>query len=384
VAPHRIDHVVATFPPYWAGTGNVAFHNAVELGRRGHRVRVYTADVPIGSYRDPAEVRVLRLPAVLRLGNAPLVPSLVSVVHDCDLVHLHWPWIFGAELTALACRLAGRPYVVTYHHDLRADLKWQFGPYQAVIGPLVLRGADRVLAVSLDYMRASPLYRYVRARGRDLIEVPNGVDTRQFSPDADGARVRAQLGIPADALVVGFVGAMDRAHPSRGVSLLIEAIARQRRDDVHLLAVGAGALQSEYRQHADRLGVGARCHWPGAVPYTGAELPAHFAAMDVVALPSLKAESFGMVLVEGMAVGRPVIGSDLPGVRSVVERGVDGFLVQPGDVGELAAAIDRLVGDGGLRARFGAAGRRKVESRYDWRAIAAQLERIYADVLGRP
>jgi glycosyltransferase involved in cell wall biosynthesis len=381
VATLRIGHVVATFPPYWAGTGNVAFHNAVELARRGHRIDVFTADAPTGSYEDPAEIRVHRLTTPLRVGNAPLVPTLPAALRGCDLVHLHWPWIFGAEMTALACLLADRPYVVTYHHDLRADLRWQFGPYQALAGPFVLRGAARVLCVSLDYMRASPLYPYARSRPRRLIEVPNGVDTRQFGPEADGARVRGQLGIPTSAVVVGFVGAMDAAHPSRGVPLLLDAVARLGRDDVQFLAVGAGALQASYRRHAEGLGLAGRCHWPGAIPYTGSELPAHFAAMDIVALPSLKAESFGMVLVEAMAVGRPVIGSDLPGVRTVVEHGVDGFLVPPGDVDALSAALGRLVGDEELRRRMGAAGRTKVEARYDWRAIAAQLERTYLDVL---
>src|SRR3989442_1533058 len=87
----RVAHVVATFPPYWGGTGNVAFHNALELARRGHRVEVLTASVPLDGYRDPAGLTVHRLPAPLRFGNAPLTPGLVGLLSRFQIVHLHWP-----------------------------------------------------------------------------------------------------------------------------------------------------------------------------------------------------------------------------------------------------------------------------------------------------
>src|SRR5262245_47209165 len=131
----RVAHVVATFPPHWGGTGNVAFHNALELARRGLDVTVLTAAVPLGAWRDPPELRVRRLPTRFRLGNAPFAPGLLAALARFDVVHLHWPFIFGAELVWLACRLGDVPYVVTYHHDLRADLRWQVGPYQSTVGP---------------------------------------------------------------------------------------------------------------------------------------------------------------------------------------------------------------------------------------------------------
>lgn len=373
---------MATFPPYWAGIGNVAYHNARTLAERGLRVDVMTAAYPLDGYVDPPGVNVHRLPAALRFGNAPFTPALLRHLQRYDLVHLHWPYIFGAELTWLACKLASVPYVVTYHMDLRADLRWQFGPYQRLVGPLVLRQASRVFPVSIDYLRASPVCAHLTGRWERVVEVPNGVDVAQFRA-GDAASLRADLGIPRNAFVVGYVGAMDRPHASRGISVLLEGIARMGNNDVHLLAVGQGELREEYQRHAERLGIRERTHWPGAVPAVGDMLPHHYAAMDVVVLPSLRAESFGMILIEGMAAGKPVVGTTLPGVRQVVDEGRDGLLVPPGDAGALAGALKLLVDDPDLRARMGRAGRGKVESRYDWRVIAAVLERQYLAVVER-
>jgi glycosyltransferase involved in cell wall biosynthesis len=359
----------------------VAFHNAVELAERGHDVTVFTSPVPLGSFRDPPGITVRRLPTLLRVGNAPLMPGLVPALRRFQLVHLHWPFIFGAELTWLACRLAGIPYVVTYHMDLRADLRWQFGPYQRAIGPLIVRGAARVLPVSLDHFRASPTYRYVAQEPGRIVEIPNGVDVTRFHPEVDGESVRRRWGVDTSSVLVGYLGAMDHAHSFKGVPVLLDALGRITDLDVQLLAVGGGDLQAEYRRYAVEVGLGRRTHWAGIV--SAEELPAHLAAMDMLVLPSLGtgAESFGIVLIEAMASGKPVIATTLPGVRRVVDDGQDGHLVPPGDADHLAQAIERLARNGGLRRVFGTAGRRKVEERYDWRKIAVRIEDQYVDVL---
>src|SRR5262249_27186323 len=189
-----------------------------------------------------------------------------------DVVHLHWPFIFGAELVWLACRLGDVPYVVTYHHDLRADLRWQVGPYQSTVGPLVLGGAARVMPVSLDHFRASPMYRY--ANPSRIVESPNGVDVQRFRPNVDGAPVRRRLGTPDDAVVVGYLGAMDEAHAFKGVPVLVAAFARLRQGNARLLAVGGGDLQPTYRQQAEALGLAGRAHWTGPGPARECAAPA--------------------------------------------------------------------------------------------------------------
>src|SRR5688572_3965141 len=116
-SPLRIAHVTATFPPQWGGTGNIAYHNAVELASRGHHVSVLTADYPVTGAADPDGVDVIRFRAPFRYGNAPFLPGLWTR-RSFDLVHLHYPFYFGAEMVFLRRMLGGTPYVVTYHQDV--------------------------------------------------------------------------------------------------------------------------------------------------------------------------------------------------------------------------------------------------------------------------
>jgi glycosyltransferase involved in cell wall biosynthesis len=378
----RIAHVVANFPPRWAGAGSVALQYAVGVARRGHEVTVLTPREGAEPLDDPPEIAVQRLPVRRLFGSASFTPGLIALIRHFDVVHLHWPFVLGAELCWVATRMSGVPYVLSYHMDLRSDLRWAFGPYQRFLGPIIVRSAARVLPVSLDHFRASPTYQYVAQEPGRIVEIPNGVDVSRFHPNVDGTSVRARFGIPPNAVVVGYLGSMDQAHAFKGVPLLIEALRRVTEPEVHLLGVGGGELQPEYRRHALELGIGERAHWTGIVP--AGDLPASIAAMDMLVLPSLAsgAESFGIVLLEAMASGKPVVATSLPGVRRVVDDSLDGYVVPPGDVDRLVSAIERLARNAGLRRLFGSAGRRKVIERYDWRKIAGRLTDQYFRVLG--
>jgi glycosyltransferase involved in cell wall biosynthesis len=375
----RVAHVVATFPPYLGGTGNVAYHNALELARLGHRVRVVTAEVPLPrEWSDDREIAVDRLATPLRVGNAPLTPSLLWRLGAADIVHLHWPYMFGAELTWLACRLRRQPYVMTYHIDLigrgpRAPL---FAAYQATWAPRLIRDARAIFAVSLDHFQSTAAAPTTARVGTPVREIANGVDLARFTP---GSReeARARLRLPADAKIALFVAALDRAHYYKGLSLLMAAL--RRLDDGTLVVVGDGDLRAGYEREATELGLAGRVRFAGAVGHD--DLPEYYCAADATVLPSTHTESFGLVLVESLACGTPTVASDLPGVRSVVEHGRTGWLVPPGDVGQLADRLSALLSDPERRAAMGRDGRRRAELRYDWRRIARDLAAAYREAL---
>jgi glycosyltransferase involved in cell wall biosynthesis len=377
VRPLRIAHVTATFPPYRGGTGNVAYHNAAELARRGHEVRVVTAQGSVPGEEDPTGVRVIRLRAGFRIGNAPLLPALARAIEGVDLVHLHSPFYFGGEQAWWTCRRTGTPYVVTYHQDVLfgGPLDLAARLHHRLLGARILEHARIVAATSLDYARSSRLADSRRAR---LAELPNGVDSMRFRPDLDGRPLRARYGLGPDEGVILFVGALDRAHYFKGVTVLIEAAARL--PNVALLIVGDGELRGSYEQAARAAGISTRVRFAGRVGDD--ELPLHYALAHLTVLPSTtRGEAFGLVLVESMATGTPVVASRLPGVRAVVDDGVTGLLAAPGDADELAEKIRVMLADPGLRARMGAAGRRKVEQCYDWSRIGSRLEELYARAL---
>lgn len=375
----KIAHVTATFPPYQGGTGNVCYYNALELGKLGHQVTVFTAAHPPGQYTYPAAFEVRRLPVTFRIGNAPLLPGLLGI-KDFDIIHLHYPFIFGAELVRLAALIRSIPFIITHHNDLigdgaRAKL---FANYQLISAWTTVRHARYVCAVSLDHYNSSNLRASMNGNGPPAFEIPNGVDTDLFSP-AGATDVRERYQIPHDAKLALFVAALDRAHHFKGLEQLLRAM-KSLDDTTWLLIAGDGDLRAEYERQAEALGISRRTVFAGAIDHD--QLPPFFRAADVTVLPSSPPESFGLVLIESMACGIPVIASDIPGVRTVVADGIDGYLVAEGDVAALSDRLrDMLALPDAHQAAMGQAGRRKVEERYAWEQIGARLEEVYRDVL---
>lgn len=370
----RIAHVTATFPPYYGGTGTVCYHNARVLAARGHDVHVYTAEWP-GQPDDPPGVRVHRLRPLLRLGNAPVLPQLTRMPADA-IVHLHFPFYAGSEFIALS----RRPYVVTYHQDVELE-GWPgrlTRAHDRTIGRAVLRRARRLCPTTIDYFQTSRFSGLMAEMQERIVAIPNGVDPAVYRPGPPDASIKTQYALPSDYPVVLFVGSMDSAHYFKGVPTLLRALAQTT--GIAALLVGDGDLRTEYEHIAECLGIRDRVRFTGRVAIT--ELPRIYRTADVLVLPSeTRGEAFGVVLLEAMSSGRPVIATELPGVRSVVSPGVDGFLVPPGDADALAAWICKILSlDPHARAEMGAAGRRKVEANFDWERIGDRLESLYCDV----
>jgi glycosyltransferase involved in cell wall biosynthesis len=381
----RIAHLTATFPPYPGGAGNTAYRFAHGQAERGHHVEVFTAPAA-GEAPDPGDTIVHRIEPLLAIGNAPLIPSIARIA-GFDVLHLHYPFIFGAELVLLG-RLTRRrrrqALVVHYKNRLigrgpRAPL---FAGYERTVAPVLVRAADRVLVLSGDHAASVPyLGRLAERLPARLVEIPNGVDVALFSPGAD-EELRQELGIGADALAIAFVATLDRAHHFKRLDLAIDALARLDSAPAapHLVVAGGGELLEGFRERARVAGVSDRVHFLGALPH--ADLPRVLHAADLLLLATEPPESFGIVVAEAMACSLPVIATEYPGVRAVVEDGETGLLVPPGDPRAVAAAIDRLIAAGAEgRARMGSAGRAKAEREWSWPALLDRMDEAYVEAI---
>jgi glycosyltransferase involved in cell wall biosynthesis len=377
----RIVNVVCAYPPRIGGIGVAAQRHAKALAGAGHQVTVVTAahDDPVGLAFDDG-VPVHRLRPLVTHNTSALLPQLARRMRGADAVYLHYPFFGGAEPAVLGARAAGVPYVAYFHMDVVWP-GWKgraLAAYDRTAAPAILRGAEAVLVSSRDYADRATIGRL----GLDLVELPYGVDVERFSPPADRAASRARLGLDASRQVVLFVGGMDAGHAFKGVPELIRAFARAGLGArAQLALVGDGELRPDFEALAASEGLVGDARFLGRVDDD--DLVEAYRAADLTVLPSTTgAEAFGIVLIEAMACGSPLLASDLPGVRTVVEP-AGGRLVPPGDVDALARGLaEALPGPGDREAR-GAAVRATAVARFSSRAEAAALAEVFAGLTPR-
>jgi glycosyltransferase involved in cell wall biosynthesis len=318
--------------------GTTAFQQARALAHLGADVTVFTRRDARPASRPPG-VEVVELPALIIKGNAACLPQVLWRLQGYDLVHLHYPFFGTAELVAARRLVAGPPVVLQYQMDVvgRGWLAYAFRWHRRVIFPFIVKVADGIVVTTTDYAASSFLGPQIAGSDSRVAVIPHGIDLAHLSPNGDGESDRARLGIRRRPLIF-FLAQLDRTHYFKGLHILFEALARI--PSAALVVGGDGNMRREYENQARSLGLADRVEFAGDI--SDEQLPGYYRAADVVVLPSVdRTEAFGLVLLEAMACGRPVVASRLPGVRTLVDEGRTGYLVQPGDAVELAEKIER-------------------------------------------
>ncbi len=314
-------------------------------------------------------ILVERLAPWFKVSNTPVnpwwtlqVPRLLRK-HAIDVVHAHTPTPFLADIATITA--GPRPVVMTSHSGSMAKgtggaadaLVWT---YERWVQPRVFARADTVIGVS-------PVA--LAHRDGDVDLVPPGVDTNHFTP----RRV-------ASSLDVTYVGRVQRSSRWKGIQVLIDSFPQilAQVPSARLVLVGDGDDLPSVRSRAAELGIDEHVVWRGAL--SGDELVRAYQQSAIVVLPSLtESESFGMTLIEALACGVPVVGSDVGGIPYVIRDGVDGLLVPPGDVDGLAHALSALLTDAPRRTRMGVEGRAAAVSRWDWKHSTSKNLKILRD-----
>jgi 2-deoxystreptamine N-acetyl-D-glucosaminyltransferase/2-deoxystreptamine glucosyltransferase len=327
--------------------------------RLGRAATVHRTGLPIPRLRQLWALTAL--PTALGRGDRPV-----------DVVHAHQ----GEDLAVLPlARLAARrhrcPLVVTVHcsvahtltgRSVKARLLRRLGGW---VERSVLRRSDAVVVLT---GRTATALRAAGVRAERITTIPSGFDPALFAGSRDD--VFPALGRPR----IGYVG---RLAPQKRADLLVRAFDRMT-VPAELVVVGDGPDRDLVRRlaaespTADRITLAGFVHHPA--------VPAVLASLDVLVLPSAY-EEMGSVLTEAMASGLPVVASDVGGIPEVVRHEETGLLVPPGHVEALAAALDRLAAEPGLRARL-ADGARSRATGYAWPALAGRVAAVYARVIG--
>lgn len=239
---------------------------------------------------------------------------------------------------------------------------------------LVGRRVDRIVAVAHAVKRALAWRRLVPPWKIEVIY--GGVDMELFHPEVDGAALREDAGIAPDQKLVTLPGALVE---KKGTRFFLEAAARlvRERDDLHFWIVGRGSREAALRELCAKLGIA------GHVAFLGqrSDMPAIYAASNLVVCASIKGEGLTGTLREALAMARPVVTTDVAGNTELVEEGQTGYVARPGDAASLAEAIARALSDEAEARRRADAGRRRV---LDWcteEVRSARVEGLYRRVM---
>ncbi|MDP1713497.1 MAG: glycosyltransferase [Anaerolineales bacterium] len=379
-----------------------------ELGRMGVHVDVFTRSqdehVPHVLHDLGYGNRVVHIPAgpeepISKSDIANYVPEFVDGIKhfaaekgiQYDLIHSHY-WLSGLAAEVLSDAWGGIPVVHMFHtlgemknrvarsEDERASEDRLYGERQ------VLRRADRIVVATLAEL--TQLRFLYRADSRKLVIIPPGVDTSHFFPiPADEAK--QFIGLKPENRMVLFVG---RIEPLKGVDTLIQAISgldlQGSQHPVHLAIIGGDVNVSSEDMSVEMIRLQKLCDdlFMGAlVVFLGKRgqdtLPYYYSAAEVVVMPSLY-ESFGMVALEAMACGVPVIASEVGGLGYLVQNGFTGYTIPDSDPEDLRDKLSKLLGDTGLRNQMGHSAAEYALD-YAWDKIASQIVGVYNEVLNK-
>jgi phosphatidylinositol alpha-mannosyltransferase len=367
----RVAVVTQPYYPQAGGVSEHVFHTTEELRRLGHEVDIITARYPSARASGGG---------VHRIGHNMLVPHLGAFANvavgrglrdsierlfrrrDYDVVHVHEPLSPTLPLLAIEHAHPRALVVGTFHASAargvayRAARRW-LRPYSERI--------DVRIAVSQAARRFASRY-----FDNPYLVLPNGVDAERFHP-----RNPALSGIPSGRPTILFVS---RFYPRKGFRVLLRALPRiaLQRPDARVLVVGGGPLGPWYRLLARRA--------PLEVRFLGElgtrEIPRAYRTADVFVAPSTGQESFGIVHLEAMASGTPIVASDIEGYRETLDPGREAMLFPNRDADALANSILRVLGDPDLARSMSLAGRAKAHA-YAWTDITRRLESVYLERL---
>jgi len=374
----RIALVSDWYYPKIGGVASHMHHLALKLKEGGHDVAIVTNNRKTGKEKELGEkgIDIIKIPGVV----SPIIEVNVSYslkstkelngfLKAFDVIHSHHAFTPLALKAAKAGRNMNKATLLTTHsisfaHESKL---WEALGLTFPVFSKYLRYLHKIIAVSkaarafIEHFTDTPVE-----------VIPNGVDDKLFTPNWNKEELKTQFGI--EGKVVLYVSRMSYR---KGPHVLLNAFSKI--EDATLIMVGSGEILPFLKAQAKFLGIEDRVKFMGYVE--SATLPRIFGMADVFVLPSITAEAFGIVILEAMASGLPVVATNVGGIPEIIRESESGLLVPPGNELELRNAIEKLLLDDDLREWLGNNGRKAVEEKYSWDKVVGRIEKTYEEVL---
>jgi len=362
------------YPPVIGGIEKNINHVATGTSDE-YDVRVLVANTSAKTeVREQDGIKVIKAGCLGRFASAPLCPGFPWLLrkYAADILHFHCPNPTG-DLSYLMMRPPGK-IVVTYHSDVVRQ-KWAMAFYGYFLKRFLKR-ASRVLPTSPNYIESSPYLSLVRSL---CTVIPLGIETAQFRKtpqiiERSGEIREKSRGLP----IVLFVG---RLRYYKGLAFLVQALPRI---NAFLMIVGTGPEKENILRLSRDLKIQDRIFLAGSV--SDEELAAYYHAADIFCLPShLRSEAYGLVQLEAMACGVPVVSCEIDtGVSFVNQNGETGLVVPPASPSHLEKALNTLLSSDELRARLGRQAQKRALEKFDVSVMIKKIKQVYREILVAP
>jgi phosphatidylinositol alpha-mannosyltransferase len=369
----KVLFVSDTFYPHTGGVPEHILHLCNTLRDMGHEAKILAPSY--GNNRPWVDDYIIRLGRAIKVPKnrsfsvltfGILIPWKLRRLlarENFDVIHLHGS--VAPTLPYLALKYSKATNFITFHSA--HEKSYGYVLWEPVLEQY-FRKLDGLIAVST--VARDSVSKYFPGEYRII---PNGIDTNRFNPKVKPIDNLAQY-----SPKILFVG---RFEPRKGLRYLLQAFPRILRElpSAKLVVVGEGILERYYRRYVEE-------HIKGSVLFVGRvsaeDLPRYYASCDVYCSPATGAESFGIVLLEAMATAKPIICSDIPGYRTLMEEGKQGLFFRARDPAALAEKMVTLLKDRKLMWELGQGGRKKALC-YDWKKVAKQVLDFYCEVMNK-
>lgn len=373
----KIAQIVCAYPPYIGGMANSAY-SIGEILSKEHVVKTFA----------PQTTKPW-----LQYGHGAFLPQLFWKLNKFDYIYLHYPFFGSAEVVWFFKLFFKKPKLIIHYHmdvkNLGIIAKILSFPSR-IIRRSLFKQAHLIISASLDYVSHSQIADIYKQYPEKFIEIPFGIDLKKYNSKLikknNDNKVIAKTKeiinyindkfIKRNRLDLIFIGGLDRAHYFKGINILLNALFLLEPHSWRLQIVGDGDMRTEYEALSKRLDLTKRVEFRGKL--SDSELIKTLRGSDLLVLPSINNnEAFGIVLIEALACGVPVIASDLPGVRRVFSNHKQGLLFKTGDIEDLKNKLEYISKNEVERKKMAKAARELAEKKYDLNIMEEKLMQIF-------